>query len=1318
MTWRQVHSVRTPGPLQTRNHSRLGVRTLCIPNAQETGRATTLHVQDVSHLKSVVPSAVSVVSNARPLLFASLLALTSLLFPTTVRADCSTAPLASTDDLVVSFLAGQGGTQAAPSTQYASTVKEGMLVYDDTTNALRYCDGTNWVSLVGSGGGGSATAAGTGSEVQFRNSGTGAFAADANFVWDDTNDRLGIGTATPGTALHILGNAASARMSLSAPVTANALIDMQSKGTDGLVNTAGNKGWRLNVRGDQHSNTPMQNAFSFDYYDGTTGYNYFSIMPNGAVGMGAVPATSALMDLTSTTRGFLPPRMTEAQRDAIASPATGLVVYNTDTNALNYYDGSAWTAVGSGGGASGPFSISATYSGALPANQTLTNTCDFAGTANITVPASGLYFVRGLAYGYKYSGNLVDLVVSLKDGSNTTVFSAASGLASTTGFYVYADSSAFVYLTAGTYTVRARGTNGSDCGTTTFNQLFSARVDIYDVRGGGGGGGGSTTLAGLTDVDTSAAANGKALIYNSTSSKWEAQTIGATAEVAFTALKSSIPTQSGAATKVTGFTELTDVGNNFNGTTFTAPSAGVYVFHASYVKNAYDAGAANEDYYMYFYKNGVSLGAGYSVGAGEGPMRDGTARTIAVSLAANDTIEIFFGSDSDTARAAYDLTFTGFKLGGGTGGGSGSGTPASPASSVQFNNAGAFGGDAALTWDNTNKRLGIGTAAPVAPLHLSNGTTPEASLITTTDKILSSFENTSAGFTAIVASNATNRPVFKGTRSRGTLAAPTAVANNDEIFSLVSAAYDGVDVQSTAGVFFRADGNASPGVAPQRISFVTSETNASARTEKLTIKANGDVGIGTTTPDASALLDVFSTSKGFLPPRMTTAQRDAIASPAEGLVVYNTTTKSLDLRVASGWLSFGGSMNGNSMVSGWPDAILCSNDAGTNTWILYRAHTSSTPDHVYVMPWNSGTWEVRFNNSKAFVSRSGITGTSCDNESIADLYAQGRAFNFVGGATASADGTSGQVQFNEGGNLKADAALHWDNTNKRLGVGIVTPSQKLHVVGGQVRIHPGTGNYATTFTGSVASALSITGAIANNEYVRMTFGNGAEGNYAGIGAQVTPSGSYLHLGTSNNYANGITNSALVINPAGAVGIGTTSPGSTLDVKGTIRLSGATSGYVALTAAAAAGSTTYTLPSTDGSNGQVLSTNGSGVLSWTTPAASSGNYFWAAASHLTYSVANGSCPTGSRAIQVHQSSFGQTGTQICAADTASDGARTICDSVRYWYITVQGTSGAYTPNNRDCSASVPHAWPWARQLTAPNSRPDEWHSQVYVVCCRQ
>lgn len=74
---------------------------------------------------------------------------------------------------------------------------------------------------------------------------------------------------------------------------------------------------------------------------------------------------------------------------------------------------------------------------------------------------------------------------------------------------------------------------------------------------------------------------------------------------------------------------------------------------------------------------------------------------------------------------------------------------------------------------------------------------------------------------------------------------------------------------------------------------------------------------------------------------------------------------------------------------------------------------------------------------------------------------------------------------------------------------------------------------------------------------------------------------------------------------GSVGVNTISPGSALDVKGTFRLSGSTSGYVGFQGAAAAGATTYTWPAADGSAGYVLVTNGSGILSWSsaaTPAA--------------------------------------------------------------------------------------------------------------------
>ena len=62
-----------------------------------------------------------------------------------------------------------------------------------------------------------------------------------------------------------------------------------------------------------------------------------------------------------------------------------------------------------------------------------------------------------------------------------------------------------------------------------------------------------------------------------------------------------------------------------------------------------------------------------------------------------------------------------------------------------------------------------------------------------------------------------------------------------------------------------------------------------------------NIGVGTTTPNASAKLEVNSTVQGFLPPRMTTVQRDAIAAPAIGLVIFNTTTNCLNFFIGSGW---------------------------------------------------------------------------------------------------------------------------------------------------------------------------------------------------------------------------------------------------------------------------------------------------------------------------------------------------------------------------------------------------------------------------------
>ena len=67
-------------------------------------------------------------------------------------------------------------------------------------------------------------------------------------------------------------------------------------------------------------------------------------------------------------------------------------------------------------------------------------------------------------------------------------------------------------------------------------------------------------------------------------------------------------------------------------------------------------------------------------------------------------------------------------------------------------------------------------------------------------------------------------------------------------------------------------------------------------------KANAQVGVGTISPSASAELDVTSLTKGFLPPRMTTTERNAISSAATGLIIFNTTSNKLEYKSSSEWV--------------------------------------------------------------------------------------------------------------------------------------------------------------------------------------------------------------------------------------------------------------------------------------------------------------------------------------------------------------------------------------------------------------------------------
>jgi len=142
------------------------------------------------------------------------------------------------------------------------------------------------------------------------------------------------------------------------------------------------------------------------------------------------------------------------------------------------------------------------------------------------------------------------------------------------------------------------------------------------------------------------------------------------------------------------------------------------------------------------------------------------------------------------------------------------------------------------------------------------------------------------------------------------------------------------------------------------------------------------VGIGTTTPNASAALDITSTTSGLLPPRMTQVQRNAIATPAAGLIVYCTNCG------ANGELQF---YNGTSWVN------MVGDDAAPLTFngLTYQEVTNSTTGEIW-LDRNLGATQV--------------ATSSTDAASYGDLYQWGRntdGHEQRNSATASGPVTSG-----------------------------------------------------------------------------------------------------------------------------------------------------------------------------------------------------------------------------------------------------------------------------------------------------------------------
>ncbi|MEM6317387.1 MAG: tail fiber protein [Bacteroidota bacterium] len=427
----------------------------------------------------------------------------------------------------------------------------------------------------------------------------------------------------------------------------------------------------------------------------------------------------------------------------------------------------------------------------------------------------------------------------------------------------------------------------------------------------------------------------------------------------------------------------------------------------------------------------------------------------------------------------------------------------------------------------------------------------------------------------------------------------------------------------------------------------------------LTIHLSAQVGINTdnSDPDASAMLDVKSTNRGMLVPRMTSSQRTMISNAAIGLLVFDTTTESFWFRDSNGWVELvagGGALahdDANNLVKPNTSSV----DVSTDDFVF----GSTQLDHSYNVDHYSRFF---FDKSKGAFragieegdkwddANRGIGSIALGNSSTAageNSVAMGYQNSALGNATVTIGNhnvVNTDTAFAIGGFNSADK-------DYALAIGIENKAQE------EASTAIGFANLATAAGASAfgeyneangVSSLALgSGAIANGltsvaigssnaegtGSLAIGISNIASGDFSQAFGSLTTAPSYNEavFGYLNtNYTPASTSSASLTDRLFVVGNGNVIQRSDALI---ILKNGATRINGPLTLGISGNDmTNYTLPNFRGSNGQILQTNGSGVVNWADAPASS-------------SIRNGSGTTKVDASSNSEISFEAGGQQI-------------------------------------------------------------------------
>jgi hypothetical protein len=288
--------------------------------------------------------------------------------------------------------------------------------------------------------------------------------------------------------------------------------------------------------------------------------------------------------------------------------------------------------------------------------------------------------------------------------------------------------------------------------------------------------------------------------------------------------------------------------------------------------------------------------------------------------------------------------------------------PSGVSGAIQFSNGSAFASDAAnLFWDDTNNRLGVGLNNPTATTHIKGASTGSGTnsfivqdsagtnlMSVRDDGILSLFTSSKTGqldiqggansgiYSKAYSSQSDNIIRYKDYNGNQAMmltmtgSGSGSLTVNNGITSLgatlgikgsgSTSATTSLLVQNSAGtdrLRVYDNGDLSMGASSASIGIFQTDSNYYKATNlhyfssgayiQAAISGTSDnvigmqIGKGALAANSSSILELVSTQKGFLPPRMTTTQKNAIATPATGLVLYDSTTNKLQCYNGSTW---------------------------------------------------------------------------------------------------------------------------------------------------------------------------------------------------------------------------------------------------------------------------------------------------------------------------------------------------------------------------------------------------------------------------------